>query len=210
MRKETSIIPTKRTAGAARRTEGKRVQGRSARILGAVLDAALDELGRVGYEALRIDDVAARSGVNKTTIYRRWPTKIELVAAVLVHAKEPPSSFDTGTLEGDVRASLFEMRERLQDPRQRAIVRIVMAERMQPEVKELVSQLRERYGAVRRQLFERAIERGELPPGTDARALVEFMSAPVITRIVHHDADVDDAFLELLTHVLCAGAKATI
>jgi AcrR family transcriptional regulator len=197
-----------RTSIAVRRTEGKRVQGRSARVLGAVLEAALDELGRVGYAALRVEDVAARSGVNKTTIYRRWPTKIELVAAVLNHVKEPPSSFDTGTLEGDVRASLFAMRARLQDPRHRAIVRIVMAERMQPEVNELLAQLRERYGAVRRQLFERAIERGELPPGSNARALVEFMSAPLITRIVHQGADVDDDFLDLLTHVICAGAKS--
>jgi AcrR family transcriptional regulator len=191
-----------------RRTEGKRVQGRSARVLEAVLDAALDEVGRVGYAALRIEDVAARSGVNKTTIYRRWPTKIELVAAVLSHAKEPPSPFDTGTLEGDVRSSLFEMRERLDDPRHRAIVRIVMAERMQPEVNELVSQLRERYGAVRRQLFERAIERGELSPGIDTGALVEFMSAPLITRIVHQGVTVDDKFLDLLTHVVCTGAKS--
>lgn len=191
-----------------RRTEGKRVQGRSARVLEAVLDAALDELGRVGYAALRIEDVAARSGVNKTTIYRRWPTKIELVAAVLSHAKEPPSSFDTGTLEGDVRASLFEMRARLNDPRHRAIVRIVMAERMQPEVNEIVGELRERYGAVRRRLFERAIERGELSPDTDTGALVEFMSAPVITRIVNQSASVDDDFLDFLTHVVCTGAKA--
>jgi AcrR family transcriptional regulator len=191
-----------------RRTEGKRVQGRSARVLEAVLDAALDELGQVGYAALRIEDVAARSGVNKTTIYRRWPTKIELVAAVLSHAKEPPSSFDTGTLEGDVRASLFEMRERLNDSRHRAIIRIVMAERMQPEVNEIVGQLRERYGAVRRQLFERAIERGELSPATDTDALVEFMSAPLITRIVNQGASVDDDFLDFLTHVVCTGAKS--
>jgi AcrR family transcriptional regulator len=197
-----------RPSVAPRRTEGKRVQGRSARVLEAVLDAALDELGRVGYAALRIEDVAARSGVNKTTIYRRWPTKIELVAAVLSHAKEPPSSFDTGTLEGDVRASLFEMRDRLHDPRHRAIVRIVMAERMQPEVNELVSELRERYGGVRRRLFERAIERGELSPATDAAALVEFMSAPLITRIVHQGASVDDEFLDFLTHVVCTGAKS--
>jgi AcrR family transcriptional regulator len=193
---------------SARRTEGKRVHGRSARVLEAVLDAALEELGRVGYGAFRIEDVAARSGVNKTTIYRRWPTKVELVAAVLTHAKEPPSSFDTGTLEGDVRASLFEMRDRLRDTRHGAVVRIVMAERAQPEVNEIVTQLRERYGSVRRKVFERAIERGELASDTDTRALVEFMSAPLVTRMVHHNETVEDDYLEVLTRFVCAGARS--
>jgi AcrR family transcriptional regulator len=193
---------------SVRRTEGKRVHGRSARVLEAVLDAALEELGRVGYGAFRIEDVAARSGVNKTTIYRRWPTKVELVAAVLTHAKEPPSSFDTGTLEGDVRASLFEMRDRLRDTRHGAVVRIVMAERAQPEVNEIVTQLRERYGSVRRKIFDRAIERGDLSPGTDTRALVEFMSAPLVTRMVHQGATVEDDYLEVLTRFVCAGARS--
>jgi AcrR family transcriptional regulator len=192
----------------ARRTEGKRLQGRSARVLEAVLDAGLEELGRVGYEALRVEDIAALSGVNKTTIYRRWPTKLELVAAVLGHAKEPPSEFDSGSLEGDVRAALYEMRERLHDPRHSAILRAVMAERMQPEVTEIIAELRERYGKVRRQMFERAIDRGELPPGTDTRALLDFMQSPLISRLVHQGLPVDDEYLEFLTKMVCAGAKA--
>lgn len=202
------MISSNRPSISARRTEGKRVQGRSARVLEAVLDAALEELGRVGYTALRIEDVAARSGVNKTTVYRRWPTKIELVSSVLMHAKEPPSSFDTGSLEGDVRASLEEMRERLHDPRHLAIMRAVMAERMDPEVNEFVAHLRERYAVVRRQMFERAIERGELSPNVDPQSLLDIMSAPIVTRIVHQNREVDDAFLDLLTQVVCAGAKS--
>jgi AcrR family transcriptional regulator len=202
------MIPSNRPSIAARRTEGKRVQGRSARVLEAVLDAALEELGRVGYTALRIEDVAAKSGVNKTTIYRRWPTKMELVASVLEHAKEPPKAFDTGSLEGDVRASLYEMRERLHDPRHLAIMRAVMADRMVPEVNEVVAQLRERYAVVRRQIFDRAIARGELSPKSDPQALLDLMTAPLVTRIVHQDREAEDEFLELLTTVICAGAKS--
>jgi AcrR family transcriptional regulator len=202
------MISANRPSIAARRTEGKRVQGRSARVLEAVLDAALEELGRVGYRALRIEDVAAKSGVNKTTIYRRWPTKMELIGSVLEHAKEPPTVFDTGSLEGDVRASLYEIRERLHDPRHLAIMRAVMAERMDPEVNEVVAQLRERYAVVRRQIFERAIARGELSPTVDPQSLLDLMSAPIVTRIVHQNREADDAFLEFLTTVICAGAKS--
>jgi AcrR family transcriptional regulator len=201
------MISSNRPSVAPRRTEGKRLQGRSARVLEAVLDAALEELGRVGYTALRIEDVAAKSGVNKTTIYRRWPTKLDLIASVLINAKEPPSLFDTGSLEGDVRASLYEMRERLHDPRHLAIMRVVMAERMQPEVNEFVMQLRERYAVVRRKIFERAIERGELSPKVDPQSLLDLMTSPLVTRIVHQGREADDAFLEFVTTVICAGAR---
>ena len=79
--KRASLPSERPSLGPARRTEGVRVQGRSARVVEIVLKATAEELGRVGFLALRIDDVAERSGVNKTTIYRRWASKEELVAA---------------------------------------------------------------------------------------------------------------------------------
>ena len=55
-----------------------RVGGRSARVVSAVLRMTLEVLGQEGYAGLRVEDVAARAGVNKTTIYRRWPTRADL------------------------------------------------------------------------------------------------------------------------------------
>ena len=65
------------TQARKRRTgeHAPRVGGRSERVVRDVLDASAKELARVGYAALRMDDVAAAAGVNKTTVYRRWPTK---------------------------------------------------------------------------------------------------------------------------------------
>ena len=54
---------------------------RGAPIVRRTLAAAVDELGRVGYVDLRVEDVARRAKVNKTTVYRRWPTKEDLVRA---------------------------------------------------------------------------------------------------------------------------------
>lgn len=190
-----------------RRTEGKRTHGRSARVMEAVLEAAALELGRVGFGALRIEDVATRSGVNKTTIYRRWPTKLDLIAAVIENEKNPPTDFDTGTLEGDVRASLLELRTRLYAGRQRGVVQVLLGERGHPEVTELVKKARERHAAVRRRLFERAITRGELSPDLDPSQLVELITAPIVSRILNVGLEVDDAFIELLIKVVCAGAK---
>ena len=64
--------------------------GRGAPVVHAVLEATLDELGLVGYGALSVEQVATRAGVNKTTVYRRWPTKAALVERAdgcLYHAK---------------------------------------------------------------------------------------------------------------------------
>jgi AcrR family transcriptional regulator len=54
-----------------------RVGGRSARVV-SMLRTTLEVLGQEGYVGLRIDDIAERAGVNKTTIYRHWPTRVDL------------------------------------------------------------------------------------------------------------------------------------
>src|SRR5689334_5086908 len=81
-----------------------RVGGRSERVVRDVLTAAVAELARVGYVALRVEDVAAGAGVNKTTVYRRWPTKAALVTAALRTTDEPELP-ETGALRQD----LFEL-----------------------------------------------------------------------------------------------------
>src|SRR5258706_10640063 len=88
-------------------TRGERVGGRSERVVADVLHAASAELARVGYDAFRIEDVATAAGVNKTTVYRRWPTKAELVEATLrVIALRKGEDPQTGTVEGDLFALL--------------------------------------------------------------------------------------------------------
>src|SRR5262245_66483 len=67
-----------------KRSRGRAPLVRGEPVVRGVLAAALEELGRTGYGALRIEDVAARAGVNKTTVYRRWPTKEDLVRAALL------------------------------------------------------------------------------------------------------------------------------
>src|SRR5579871_6243993 len=82
-----------------RATAGVRSGGRSARIVAAVLDAAIDALSRASYAAVSIEDVAAAAGVNKTTVYRRWPTRAALVGAALARLAAAPEAADTGALE---------------------------------------------------------------------------------------------------------------
>src|SRR6478736_4384126 len=117
-----------------RRTEGVRVKGRAARVVTDVLVATAEELSRVGYSALRVEDVATRSGVNKTTIYRRWPTKPDLVGAALRAVWESPEVPDTGTLRGDFLASLAKTAAFAMTPIGRGLTRVIQIERTHPKI----------------------------------------------------------------------------
>ncbi|WP_322778005.1 TetR-like C-terminal domain-containing protein [Frankia sp. Cas4] len=80
----------------------------------AILDAAWDELAAVGSTALTVAAVAARAGTSKAVLYRRWPTRTDLLAAAVsrrvVDLARPP--VDTGTLRTDVIAVLTTMNQR--------------------------------------------------------------------------------------------------
>ncbi|MFT3926719.1 MAG: TetR/AcrR family transcriptional regulator [Myxococcales bacterium] len=191
-----------------RRTEGLRVQGRSARVVDAVLKATAEQLGLVGYAALRIEDVALASGVNKTTIYRRWPSKPELVHAVLLENSHRIEVPNTGSLHGDLETLLHALVESLSSPAGRGLTRIIQAERAHPEVDALVRRMRSENTALRRVIFERAIARGEIPAGSDAGLLAELCVAPLVSRVVHAGGEADEHFLRALTEMVVAGAKA--
>src|SRR3978361_1317186 len=133
------------TKPRTRRTEGVRVKGRAARVVSDVLTATAEELSRVGYAALRVEDVAARSGVNKTTIYRRWPTKPELVGAALRSVWETPEVPDTGSLRSDFVASLSKSATFAMSPIGRGLTRVIQVERAHPELEPIARSLREDY-----------------------------------------------------------------
>src|SRR5271156_7094325 len=85
--------------------QGVRTGGRSARVREAILDAALSELIDGGYAALSVEAVAARAGVNKTTIYRRWPTLDDLLVEALTEwSHDALPAQDTGNIETDLLA----------------------------------------------------------------------------------------------------------
>ncbi|MDB4987010.1 MAG: tetR [Myxococcaceae bacterium] len=192
-----------------RRTENVRVQGRSARVVEAILQAVAEELGRVGYADLRIEEVATLSGVNKTTIYRRWPQKSELVIAAVERLTPVPEIYDTGTLRGDLLALLHDMRARITEtPVGRGIVRMVQAERAHPEVSGMLRRIRIKHSAARCALFERAVAKGEIPAGSDCALLSELAVVPLISRLVHFGQDADDDFLRVQADMIVAGARA--
>lgn len=195
-----------KSGGSTRRTEGVRPSGRAARVVEEVLRRTAEQLTRVGYAALRVEDVAALSGVNKTTIYRRWPTRAELVAAALRRAKAA-ESIDTGSLEGDVLAWLRATRAFATSVLGAGIIRVIQSERDDPELGPIARRMREEHRALRRQVVRRAIARGELPKGTSADLVADLIFAPTMTRLVNYGEPVSDAYVRRLLEVVIRGTS---
>lgn len=192
-----------------RRTEGVRVKGRAARVVSDVLIATAEELSRVGYGALRVEDVATRSGVNKTTIYRRWPTKPELVGAALRAVWQSPEVPDTGSLRSDFVTSLTKTAAFAMSPIGRGLTRVIQVERAHPELEPIARALREDLRSLRELLVQRAIDRKELPPHTDSRFLHDMMTAPIFWKLFSDGETVDVAFIENVVDVVLCGVRQT-
>ncbi|MCO6007395.1 TetR/AcrR family transcriptional regulator [Actinoallomurus purpureus] len=162
----------------------RRPGGRTARIRTQVLDAVLAELGEHGYDGLTMEAVAARAGVHRATVYRRWGDVGGLLADVLDAASDdawqPP---DTASLEGDLAALNHEIQDALtaQPPIAAALIaasfRSEKADRAQRRLWE------DRYARCEI-IVSRAIRRGELPPHTNARRLLIAATAPLYHQLV--------------------------
>lgn len=138
---------------------------RSPEVRDRVLRATVDLLGRSGYAGLRMDDVAARSGVAKTTVYRRWPSKRDLVLDAVAALLGPLAPLDAPSLEDDVAAVTRWYAARLGHPGLRAGLLGLYAESSaDPGVAALLRQrLHEPYlPPVRARLGDRADEAEDL------------------------------------------------
>jgi len=149
----------------------------------ALRDAALELLAEIGYDRLSIDAVAARAKASKMTIYRRWSGKAELVVDALSCLRKPGAVPDTGSLRGDLDA----MASRSERPDVRfdakLVLGVVSALARNPELRQVIREQFIGQGGVRlRQVFERAVARGEIPPDRNLDLLVSVFPAMAI----HH------------------------
>ena len=194
--------------GPSRRTTGARTGGRSERVVASVLQAALTELAVVGYAALRLDDVATRAGVAKTTIYRRWSTKAELVRAAIYGAVHKDEALpDTGSLRGDMLEVLEAAMAMIATPEGRAIANMITSERADPEVEQLCRELRDEGRKHRMRVVVRAQERGEIPKEADAILIMESVFGLVMSRLVRFGEKTDRATCERLIDLVVTGAE---
>jgi AcrR family transcriptional regulator len=176
-----------------------RTGGRSARVREAILAATFGELIDRGYAAMSVEAVAARAGVNKTTIYRRWPTLDDLlVDALATWSLEALPDPDTGSIETDLLALGKQLAEVLNGGVGRQVVALVLtaglrSAQLGQATRRYFDQQAERATPV----VTAAIERGELPANTDADVLLTTFRAPLFYRMVTTGDPIDD---DLITH----------
>jgi AcrR family transcriptional regulator len=182
----------------------QRPGGRSARVRAAILEAVFDLIAEVGYDAVSVEEVADRAGVHKTTVYRRWPSKAELVLDATLHfsARTIPIP-DTGSLRGDLRALARSVVANIgADTGARRSLSIVAATASSPELAASLHRFWAERLTLTEPIVERAIARGELPVGTDPNAVIEAVVGPLWMRLMLTgepiDADVADRIVDLV------------
>jgi AcrR family transcriptional regulator len=185
-----------------------RIGGRSARVVSTVLRTTLEVLGQEGYAGLRIDNVAARASVNKTTIYRRWPTRADLVIAALTNLSTPPKAVETGRLECDLRATFLTATTLRSSAAGRGVVRALIAERGDPEVDRVCSEIRERHRAPARIVIERARRRGALPKRVNVELLLDILTGTIYGRLRERPGALDPQWVRRVVRLVLSGAAA--
>ena len=175
----------------------------------AILDATRELLAEGNVGALTVEAVAARSGVAKTTIYRRWRDKWELALdAVMIDVVQ---RFDEPADTGDTRAELLAYAD--------WVVTMLAATPMGPAMQGLVSQIATDPGLARvyreqvvqprltqlAPVIARGIARGDLRPGTEVRLVHELLAGPIFYRLLLSGAPLDHDLGARLVDAILAG-----
>jgi AcrR family transcriptional regulator len=176
----------------------------------AILAAAVQLLAERGLAAMSIEEVAARAGVGKTTIYRRWPSKglLALDAFVTSFREQQPLP-DTGTLRGDLVAAL------------RAWVRTVTETPMGPMLTGLIAEAQhdaelhaawrdrvtEPLRSQRRIILDRAIARGEIPASVDQEVVLDLLFGSAQHRLLLGHLPMTEDFIYKVVDVILGGIQ---
>lgn len=171
-----------------------------------VLATAFDLLAAAGIGGFTIDEVARRSGVAKTTIYRHWPTRAALVADACrrMVAEQEEQTPNTGSVDADVISILTEIGRALSSANWAAVMpSVIDAAERDPDFAEIHARLQHGHAAPLTSVLERAVERGELPASLDISITVAALLGPLFYRRWFSRQALDDAFVHgLVTQVI--------
>ncbi|MFJ7197157.1 MULTISPECIES: TetR/AcrR family transcriptional regulator [unclassified Streptomyces] len=161
--------------------------GRGPRAAEAIFETTLRHLAERGYARLTIEAVAQESGVNKTTIYRWWPSKPALLRAALIHARVLDIDIpDTGSLRGDLISLTEQITRLLTDGRTEPVARAMTSGTGLPD--DELALLAHDFFADRfsreQPVFVRATARGELPADADPMLLLDLIAGAVWMRVL--------------------------
>jgi AcrR family transcriptional regulator len=176
----------------------------------AILDATIEVLCEQGYGGLTVSSVIERAGVSSATLYRRWPTKLDLVMAAVEAVSPEKASTDTGSLEGDIRAFIAHLATSVTHRREHIVEALAAGSATHPELdqamkaKFITPRLVELRG-----ILARAKERGELTTVPSAETASSFVSGPAYHRAFVLHLPLTPHFLQTATTFALNGLGAT-
>jgi AcrR family transcriptional regulator len=163
---------------------------RVARTRATVLGAAIDLLAERGYSGFSVERVVERTGVAKTTLYRHWPTRDDLLAAAIAELDGAGPLPDTGAVRQDLLDLLARRVQAARTPQwERCMPALVEAAARHPELAAMIARLTSQILAQIETLLGRGIERGELRDGLDPQLAASGLIGPIVfRRLLLHEA----------------------
>ena len=173
----------------------------------AILDAARELMTESGFAGLTIEGIAERAGVGKTTIYRRWPDKANLVMDAFFTCANPKLAFpDTGTLREDLLRQMRALIREFNGPTGQTIASLMAGMQSDAALAEAFrQQWIEARRAESRAVVERSQARGELRADIEPDVLLDALHGPLYFRLLTQYAPLNAAFAERLVDLVLSG-----
>ena len=177
----------------------------------AIVAAFYDELTENGHERLTMDRVAARAGVGKAALYRRWRSKEQMIAELVatLGGDESTPAPDLGSLRDDLYAWFADAVVLGRDPLLRQVMAYAIA--MARSSPELIEAMRGVPGPDRdsaRVILQRAIDRGELAPDTDLQIALDIITGPIWRRVMIAGDTLDPDYAKRITAMVLRALAA--
>ena len=197
-------------AGPARVTPRRPGRPRSEQAEHAIIEATLDLFAEQGFEGVCVEAVAARAGVGKATIYRRWPNKEELLLAAFGSLKSPFPEARGVSVRDDLLAMVKVMCADRSDPRKARRYALLLGEgdkypRLMARYKETVVEPRRE---AMRAVIRRGTQTGELRPDTDVEIAMLTLTGACMAQDQSVHGTLDDEFATRLVDGLLLGLSA--
>ena len=197
-------------AGPGRETSRRPGRPRSEQAEQAIIEATLDLFAEQGFEGVCVEAVAARAGVGKATIYRRWPNKEELLLAAFGSLKSPFPEPKGVSVRDDLLAMVEVMCADKADPRKARRYALLLGEgdkypRLMARYKETIVQPRR---DAMRAVIRHGVETGELRPDTDVEIAMLTLTGAIMAQEKSADGTPDGDFAVRLVDGLLQGLSA--
>ena len=171
--------------------------GRVERSRAVLLETARELLLERGFSGVSVDEISRRSGVAKTTIYRHWPVRTDLLRDACLTIGTPLDVPDAGSLRADLLALLTQLAYLLRSARWTSVLpSVIDAAERDPEIAEMYARLQQGYTAPFVAVIHRATRRRELPEEMNASVMIAALTGPLFYRRWFSRAPLTDEFVQ--------------